>query len=58
MHRSSAVEKCLFSALTSYSHREVVEEALPAGGPLQEVVDVALEGVPHSLLVPVDVPAA
>ena len=40
----------------SYLHREVVEEALPAGGSLQEVVDVALEGVPHPLLVVVDLP--
>ena len=34
----------------------MVEEAFPAGGPLQEVVDVALEGVPHALLVVVDLP--
>lgn len=30
--------------ITGYSHREVVEEALPAGGTLQEVVNLTLEG--------------
>ena len=39
-----------------YLHGEVVHEALPAGRPLQEIVDVALEGVPHALLVVVDLP--
>ena len=39
-----------------YLHGEVVHEALPAGRPLQEVVDIALEGVPHPLLVVVDLP--
>lgn len=31
-------------------HCEMVKEALPPGGPLQEVVDVPLERVLHSLL--------
>ena len=35
---------------------EVVEEALPSGGALEEVVDVALEGVAHPLLAVVDLP--
>ena len=43
-------------AVCLYLHREVVEEALPSGGPLEEVVDVALEGVAHALLAVVDLP--
>ncbi len=34
-----------------HSHREVVEEALPSRGSLQEVVDGALERVLHPFLV-------
>lgn len=35
-----------------YSHCEVVDEALPARGSLQEVVDLALHGERHLGLVP------
>ena len=32
------------------SHCEMVKEAFPPGGPLEEVVDVPLQGVLHPLL--------